>query len=295
MLAIGRELDARLGGEGSLDAGAGQLSWATKVAAAKALPAQWRGEPQIQVDAQAPQPVVVATPRGMLAVVKPVNWEVDGMTSEGGGAFLLSSFVQGCLPRSESPLVYMSDLDFGFMTRLDVPSSGLIIGGTSLEGLGSLKWQIAVYSMQRHYFVISHGHFPLGGTEVNERIDATTVETLRSVTDDAGKPARTYLSALSHLDVRASHGRTHVSLFVISIHTGRRHQIRAHTRHLGHPTTTDGRYTPRDCTLSGEAVQCLSVLSANPAAVKFHAANIIPESRPGMDCRASKTEADKSV
>lgn len=270
VLAAGQELDARLRGQSSLDSGV--LSWATKIAAAKAAPGQMRpilGEQPIETDVHAPRPHVVAAPRGMLVVMKPVNWEVDGMTSEGGGAFLLSSFVQDVLPRSASAIVYMSELDFGFMTRLDVPSSGLIIGGTSLEGLGSLKWQIAVYAMHRHYFVTGHGHFPIGRMEVDERIDATTIQTLRSVTDDAGKPARTYLSALSHLKIRAGDDLARVCIFVISIHTGRRHQIRAHTRHTGHPTVTDGLYTPRDCTMFGIGARWLPVLSANPTALNF--------------------------
>lgn len=34
------------------------------------------------------------------------------------------------------------------------------------------------------------------------------------------------------------------SLVAIRIRTGRRHQIRIHAAHLGHPTVCDGKYTP---------------------------------------------------
>ena len=35
-----------------------------------------------------------------------------------------------------------------------------------------------------------------------------------------------------------------LSLVTIQIFTGRRHQIRAHTRFIGHPTACDGWYAP---------------------------------------------------
>merc|ERR1712228_21595 len=105
--------------------------------------------------------------------------------------------------------------------------------------------------------------------DVDERIDASTAETMRSITDESGKPARTSLEALAHLrhsegasnsvasgvrcrsaDASGTMAEVNISFLAISIHTGRRHQIRAHTRHVGHPTVTDGRYAPRDVILS---------------------------------------------
>lgn len=205
-------------------------------------------------------PTVVSRPRGMIVLAKPVNWEVDGLSSEGGGALLLSYFVQSILPRSTSELVYTAELDYGFIHRLDVPSSGLILGGTSFEGLFHLKWQIAVYSIERQYFTANHGHLGVNYLDVDKSVDATTVENMRSLTDDAGKPAKTRFRLLGHLyhqrrntNASLAHDEEHhacgfadLCLLGISIYTGRRHQIRTHTRYAGHPCVTDGRYTPRD-------------------------------------------------
>lgn len=190
----------------------------------------------------------------MIVVAKPVNWEVDGLTSEGGGAYMLSSFVQALLPSTECPLVHNAELDFGFIHRLDVPSSGLVLGGTSLEGLFHLKWQISVYAIERQYLTANHGHMHLSRMHVDERIDASTFESLRSTTDELGKPARTHLGLFAHLQRKkpSKVDDLHdVSLLAISIHTGRRHQIRAHTRHAGHPTVTDALYTPKDVMMEG--------------------------------------------
>jgi len=292
ILAIGKDLDHRaMSGESDISAG-GVLSWVSKVAPAAqggyAYVSKSVGPPRVKSpsvrqgsparDAQlgfergveskdvVVAPTVVAMPRGMIVVSKPVNWEVDGLTSEGGG-LLLSSFVQALLPRSVSALVHTMELDYGFIHRLDVPSSGLILGGTTFEGLFHLKWQIAVYSIDRQYFTTNHGLLHSSYMDIDARIDATTVETMRSVTDDAGKPARTHLGLLAHLDFRQFCGETlhfgrpavptvgGLCILVINIHTGRRHQIRAHTRHVGHPCVTDARYTPRDVFVRGVSPQ----------------------------------------
>ncbi|CAE8584061.1 unnamed protein product [Polarella glacialis] len=43
------------------------------------------------------------------------------------------------------------------------------------------------------------------------------------------------------------------SVLAIRIATGRRHQIRVHTAHVGHPTVCDGRYTSTATFLSDQA------------------------------------------
>jgi len=54
-----------------------------------------------------------------------------------------------------------------------------------------------------------------------------------------GKPCCTWLRVLAH----ASHRKRAASLVAIQIVTGRRHQIRSHASHIGHPTWRDGKYT----------------------------------------------------
>merc|ERR1719221_2050694 len=54
-----------------------------------------------------------------------------------------------------------------------------------------------------------------------------------------GKPAQTYIRVLAH----AMRGSWRFSLVTCRIQTGRRHQIRTHLRHVGHPTVADGKYT----------------------------------------------------
>mmetsp|Transcript_163775 Transcript_163775/g.525212 ORF Transcript_163775/g.525212 Transcript_163775/m.525212 type:complete len:319 (+) Transcript_163775:1687-2643(+) len=292
ILAIGRMLDRRQNSGGP--AGSGHFGWASRSAPAAqggyasafvasrdlsspkagdvVAGGRYTSEGAGAADREILEPRIVSHSRGMVVVMKPVHWEVDGRTSEGGAARLLSSFLQSALPRASCPVVHSSELDFGFVHRLDVPSSGLVLAGTSLEGLFHLKWQIAVYSLDRHYVTANHGHLSSEARGVSEKVEAPSFENTRSLTDGNGKPARTHLSLLGHFCFRSedrgadavgggmegseqdgrssSRGNFDVSFVAISIHTGRRHQIRAHTRHLGHPTASDPKYAPRDVFLS---------------------------------------------
>merc|ERR1712118_492194 len=71
----------------------------------------------------------------------------------------------------------------------------------------------------------------------------------------------------------------------IRIYTGRRHQIRAHTRHVGHPTAADARYTPRDVELK----LCDCGPGALAAARKI-AAEVAPTRLPGLKVQNSTRE-----
>lgn len=190
-------------------------------------------------------PSIACEHPGMTVILKPAGWEVDST----GGAddhLLLSSYLQKVYSTDKSIVVHLLGFGYGFLHRLDIPSSGLILVATTFEGLYSLRGQMNTYRVAREYITVCHGlGLPL--LEVNARVDATSVRVLRSAVDDSGRPARTYLLTSSHL--RPCLFR-HISacIVVISIHTGRRHQIRAHTRHIGLPTACDPWYSPDACT-----------------------------------------------
>merc|ERR1712224_31674 len=62
---------------------------------------------------------------------------------------------------------------------------------------------------------------------------------LASTICQKGKPSMTCLKVLAHLGRQ----QQNFSLVAVRICTGRQHQIRAHTTHIGHPTVCDSKYT----------------------------------------------------
>mmetsp|Transcript_41601 Transcript_41601/g.129421 ORF Transcript_41601/g.129421 Transcript_41601/m.129421 type:complete len:360 (-) Transcript_41601:53-1132(-) len=198
-------------------------------------------------------PAVVLDRPGMAVVFKPTGWEVD---STGGGVdrMLLSGFLQGIFPEEHFSLVHSLDFGYGLLHRLDVPSSGLVLAATSFEGLYVLRGQLNTYRLAREYITICHSLAP-PTLEIDARVDATSTRVLRSAVGDTGRPASSRLRTPAHLQRRSglgsSEGRT-ACVVAVRIRTGRRHQIRAHTRHAGHPTVADSWYCPEACTLRAD-------------------------------------------
>mmetsp|Transcript_31843 Transcript_31843/g.89453 ORF Transcript_31843/g.89453 Transcript_31843/m.89453 type:complete len:366 (-) Transcript_31843:88-1185(-) len=187
---------------------------------------------------------------GIAVIHKPPDWEVDGSrtadrdTDEGSLQPLrLSSWLQAQLPRSQCPVSWDAALDFGFLHRLDVPSSGLILCGTTFQGLMSLRWQLDTYKIERQYIVWGHDLASASLREVVANIDPRTVDSKRSyVSEVHGKPAQSWFVVPAHLRRRDAKTADAFSALAVRIRTGRRHQIRAHLLHAGHPTATDCKY-----------------------------------------------------
>ena len=173
--------------------------------------------------------------------------------------------------RHHCPLPWRADLDFGFLHRLDVPSSGLILCGTTFSGLLALRWQLDTYQVERQYAVCGHGRAPAALAVVTANIATYAVASKKSsVSDLHGKPAKTHFKVLAHLAGRR--GRDTVggdvtwdggsgSVFAIRIRTSRRHEIRAHLCLLGFPSVADCKYTARSISVNPSALSTPTVLT----------------------------------
>merc|ERR1712060_368543 len=119
---------------------------------------------------------------------------------------------------------------------------GLVLAATTFEGLYALRGQLNTYRLMREYVIVCHSSGLLFG-EIAASIDATSIHhPQRSIVGEWGRPAKTRLKCTSHL--RRLQAAQPVSVVAVSIYTGRRHQIRVHTRHIGMPTVSDVWYCP---------------------------------------------------
>merc|ERR1712216_695596 len=86
--------------------------------------------------------------------------------------------------------------------------------------------------------------------EVVARVDVAPDPSQRKSVSDSGKPSQTQVSVQAHV-AAAPEGEDQGRMCIVAIRifTGRRHQIRVHLRHCGHPTITDARYTCREAYL----------------------------------------------
>jgi len=209
----------------------------------------------------------------MVTIFKPTDWEVDGLDADGEEHPPLSAFLQSIFPKCSFPLVHDPEHSYGFLHRLDIPSSGLVLGGTSFEGYFHLRLQLDTHRLKREYVVLCCGYAPAHLSEVSARVDVLPDPSQRRSINESGKPSRTFISVVLHMlgCIGQLEEGSHC-VVSIRIFTGRRHQIRAHMRYVGYPSVADARYTARLALISSAQA------SVEVAALRQSGGNIVSAS-----------------
>lgn len=174
---------------------------------------------------------VVYRDRILMAVDKPAGLLVHG---DGTASTTLASRVQGLL--ADDGLLAVAQP----VQRLDVETTGLVLFSLTEEFQPALDAQVAGHEMHKRYLAVIDGRIPrsenawleLDGPIARDRHDARKMRVGRG-----GKPSHTLVRTLAN-----SGGRT---LLEIELATGRKHQIRVHLAHVGHPIVGDALYGGR--------------------------------------------------
>jgi 23S rRNA pseudouridine1911/1915/1917 synthase len=105
--------------------------------------------------------------------------------------------------------------------RLDLPTSGLLVFALTQQALVVLSERFRTHDLTRQYLAVVAGAFPAQVELIEQPI--------------AHKAARTRIEVVERYGPRAT-------LLRCTLDTGRTHQIRIHTRTLGHPVMGDRQY-----------------------------------------------------
>ncbi|CAE7833538.1 rluD [Symbiodinium sp. KB8] len=170
----------------------------------------------------------------------PSLWQVDDGKDEPQDASLrLSHFTQALYPPRCWPILKDRSHSRGFLHRLDIPTSGLILTAKTHRAFYDLRLQLSLGQMMREYCVLSHGFAPCARSTIRCRVHwFGNGRQAASIVAAAGRPASSKLKVLG-----VGHFTELVlSLLAIHILTGRQHQIRLQMSHVGHPTVSDKRY-----------------------------------------------------
>ncbi|CAK9001275.1 unnamed protein product [Durusdinium trenchii] len=182
----------------------------------------------------------------LLVISKPPHWQVDSNTDRNSEASL-GDFLKGIFPVRRWPVFRDTANAKGFLHRLDVPSSGLILVAKTYSAYFDLRLQLQTGQMHREYLVLSHGWLPPRGAVVARVHALKGGRSDQSSVTRRGRVAITRLKVLSYCMLSGA-----VSLVAVRLVTGRMHQIRLHLSHIGHPTVTDGKYAATETKLRDE-------------------------------------------
>nr|WP_206046756.1 tRNA pseudouridine(65) synthase TruC [Haliea sp. SAOS-164] len=130
--------------------------------------------------------------------------------------------------------------------RLDKPTSGVLLFALSPEIARELSTQFAEHSMGKTYLAVVRGYCPDSGS-----IDHPLTDKADAIADRNRSQPRPAQSA--HTDYRClatvelphavdRYPQARYSLVELLPREGRRHQLRRHMKHIGHPIIGDAKY-----------------------------------------------------
>jgi 23S rRNA pseudouridine1911/1915/1917 synthase len=186
----------------------------------RAAPAA-RQTPQLDVVFEDDDLLVVDKPPGLLTSTTPGERRPTLLA-------MVREYVQASAARGRPPRV-------GLIHRLDRDASGLLVFSKTHDAYLSLKRQFFEHSVERVYTAVVQG----APTPPAGRVESRLVERADGTVYSTRQPGEGERAVTEYEVVERGKGR---SLVRVSLHTGRKHQIRVHLSERGAPIVGDTMY-----------------------------------------------------
>jgi 23S rRNA pseudouridine955/2504/2580 synthase len=173
---------------------------------------------------------ILSEDRDFLVIDKP-----SGIASHGGSgiSFGAIELLRAARPRDTLELAH----------RLDRDTSGVLVLAKKRSALTALQAEIRGGRVEKRYLALLEGKLPQQKLTVDAALRKSVLQGGERMVriDEEGKASR---SRFSEVERYAS-----ATLAEIAIETGRTHQIRVHSAHVGHPVAGDEKYGDREFNL----------------------------------------------
>lgn len=190
--------------------------------------------------------LVINKPRGM--VVHPAAGNEDGT--------LVNAVMHHC---GDNLSGINGVLRPGIVHRIDKDTTGLLVVAKSNNAHLSLTEQLSQRTLSRTYYAVVHGNIKEDKLTVDAPIARSEADRKKMAMAKTGGR-----DAVTHITVLERFGK--YTYIRCKLQTGRTHQIRVHTKHLGHPILGDKTYglKKEEFALSGQLLHAGEIGFVHP-------------------------------
>ena len=164
--------------------------------------------------------IVINKPQGMVVHPAPGNYE--------------HTLVNALLFYLKEKISTMSDIRPGIVHRIDKDTSGLLVVAKNNFSHVKLADQFSKHDAKRTYIALLEGNLKQDSGTITTFLNRDAKDRKKYAISEQGKLAITHFVVLERFE-----GYT---LCEFKLETGRTHQIRVHSKHLGHPIVGDKTY-----------------------------------------------------
>lgn len=146
----------------------------------------------------------------------------------------------------------------GIVHRLDKDTSGLLVVAKNDQAHVELQRQIQTKQCKRIYWALVEGVVKQDSGVVDQPIGRCPTDRKKMDIVQGGRQAETHYTVLKRFD--------RYTLVQFELKTGRTHQIRVHSRYLGHPVVGDKTYGFKNCrfNLAGQLLHAQTISFTHP-------------------------------
>lgn len=190
--------------------------------------------------------LVINKPRGM--VVHPAAGNEDGT--------LVNAVMHHC---GDNLSAINGVLRPGIVHRIDKDTTGLLVVAKNNNAHLMLTDQLSDHTLGRTYYAIVHGNIKEDTLTVDAPIARSEQDRKKmAIAKKNGRDARTHITVLERF------GK--YTYIKCNLETGRTHQIRVHTKHIGHPILGDKTYglKKEEFSLTGQLLHAGEIAFIHP-------------------------------
>lgn len=182
-----------------------------------------------------------------------------------------------CHPSKSGPLssligrvrLYLGHGEGRLVHRLDRETSGIVVVAKGADVASELGRVFAGAAVRKVYRALVHGHCDVENLSIDAPLgrDTTSEVAIKDGVRDDGAPARTEVTVVRRYVTRAGAA----TLVDVRPYSGRKHQIRIHLAHVGHPIVGDKIYGADETRYLRFVVGALTAEDVQALALEHHA------------------------